>query len=294
MDAVIKANVLCNEYGLDTISAGSVVGFAMECYEKGLLTKEQLGGIDLKWGNQEGMLKLIEMIASREGIGDVLAEGTKKAGEKIGKGAEKFAIHAKGLELSAYEPRAIQGMGLSFATNNAGGHHTKCWTPGPELWATTLVDKPLDRFSTEKKPWLVRKIQDSAAVVDSLVLCTFVSPASSGATSVDDYAHWMYAVAGMKMTPEEMWRAGERIINLERVLNVRETPNGRADTLPARLLNEPLPTGPAKGQVVKLNEMLPLYYKERGWVKGLPTQDKLRELGLAFASRDLERLEKQV
>ena len=290
LDSIIKANMLCNKYGLDTISAGNAIGFAIECHEKGILSEEDCDGLKLHWGNHQAIVALVEKIALREGIGKLLGEGVKKAADSIGKGAEKLAMHVRGLEIPAYEPRAVQGMALSLATTNCGAQHTKAYTPGVEIWANTLVEKPMDPLSPDGKAWIVKKIQESAAVVDSLIVCTFISPQSSGETKMEDFAEWMQAVVGFKMTTEDLWRTGERIYNLERALEIREGLEGADDALPERFLKEPLPSGPAKGHTAKLNEMLPEYYKERGWANGVPTKQKLQELGLDYVADDLKEL----
>jgi len=270
IEAIAHANMLCDDLGLDTISTGNVIGFAMECYRKGLL--KDTDGLHLEFGDENALLAMIEKIARREGIGELFSGGVRKAAQAIGQGTEKFAIHVKGLELPGVDPRGAWGMALAYATSDRGGCHQRCWTPSAELAGT------LKRFSTEGVAQFVKDTQDERAACFSLVLCDFAP------FSVEDFVELLNLATGFDLTEAEYLAAGERIWNLTRMFNVREGIRRRDDTLPTRLMEEPLPEGGAKGQVVTreaLDNMLDEYYKVRGWnEEGIPGEDKLRELSL--------------
>lgn len=270
IEAVAHANMLCDDLGLDTISTGGVIGFAMECYRKGIL--QDTDGLHLEFGDENALLAMIEKIARREGIGELFSGGVRKAAQAIGQGTEKFAIHVKRLELPGVDPRGAWGMALAYATSDRGGCHQRCWTPSAELAGA------LKRFSTEGIAQFVKDTQDERAACFSLVLCDFAP------FSVEDFVELLNLATGFDLTEAEYLAAGERIWNLTRMFNVREGMRRRDDTLPARLMEEPLPEGGAKGQVVTreaLDSMLDEYRKLRGWnEEGIPGEDKLRELGL--------------
>jgi aldehyde:ferredoxin oxidoreductase len=268
--AIVHGNRLCDDLGLDTITTGNVIGFAMECYQKGLL--RHTDGLNLEFGNQEAQLAMIEKIAHREGVGELFSSGVQEAAQTIRRGADEFAIHVKGLELPGVDPRGAFGMALAYATADRGGCHQRCWTPTAELSGV------LERFSTEGVAQFVKDTQDERAVCFSLVLCDF------GPFSVKDFTQLLNLATGFDLKEAEYLAIGERIWNLTRMFNVREGITRRDDTLPARFLEEPLPEGDAKGQVVTreaLDRMLGEYYQLRGWDEnGLPGEHKLRELGL--------------
>jgi len=277
-EAITKASLLCDEYGIDTISAGVVIGFAMECYEKGIISKEDTNGIELFFGNCDAQIEMIRKIALREGIGNLLAEGVKRVSEKLGKGTQDFAIHVKGMELPGYEPRGTLGMALAFATSDRGGCHLRCWPIGEELFGK------LDRFSTKDKATTVFRQENMQAMRFTLGTCEYYT---------QSFHKLLSAATGWDITMEQMLRTGERIYNLTRAFNTREHLNRKDDTLPRRLMEEPMPSGPSKGHYVKpedLNKMLDEYYAIRGWGNnGIPTRAKLHELGLSDVARDLER-----
>ena len=278
--AIMKANYLCNELGLDTISMGHVIGTLMELVEMGKIPKEKLRGLRVEWGSAEAIVELTWRTAYRSGIGDDLAEGAKRLAEKYG--APEIAMVVRGQELPAYDPRGAQGHGLGYATSNRGGCHLRAYMIAPEILG---VPKLVDRFSTEGKPELVKHFQDVFAVVDSLVLCKF----TTFALWTEDYAEMLSAVTGWDITSKELEIVGERIWNAERAFNILSFGDGRAyDTLPKRLLEEPMPEGPAKGHTVKLTEMLNKYYEIRGWRDGRPTRTKLEELDLKWIADILE------
>ena len=280
LEAIAKANFLCNELGLDTISMGHVIGTLMELVELGKVPKEKLRGLRVKWGSIEAIVELTWRTAFRSGIGNDLAEGAKRLAEKYG--APEVAIVVRGQELPAYDPRGAQGHGLGYATSNRGGCHLRAYLIAPEvLGAPELVD----RFTTKNKAKLLKDFQDGFAIVDSLILCKFVT----FAFFVDDFAALLSGATGWNYTTEDLMKIGEMIWNAERVFNILSFGDGRAyDTLPKRLLEEPMPEGPAKGYVVKLEEMLEEYYKLRGWKDGRPTRETLEKLGLKWLADRLE------
>ncbi len=275
LEAVVAANKLCDQFGLDTISTGNIIGFAMECFEKGLITKDDTGGLELKFGNHEVFLEIIRRIAYRQGIGNLLAEGVKQTSQKIGKGSEKFAMHVKGLELPAYDPRGAWGMGLAYATSNRGGCHLKAWTISAEAISGTL-----ERFSIEGKAKFVKNDQDTRTAIACTGLCLFASKA----VPLNVLANLIKAVTGMQITQANLLQIGERVYNLERAYNVLAGASRKDDILPKRVFEDPIPKGPTKGKFIKLedfNEMLNQYYRIRGWDNnGVPTKEKLSELGL--------------
>jgi aldehyde:ferredoxin oxidoreductase len=273
LNAIAAANLLCDEFGIDTISAGVTIGFAMECYEKGLLTKQDAEGLELTWGNAEAVIELVKKIGKREGLGEILADGVRVAAGKIGKGSEKYAMHVKGLELPGYDPRGLQGSGLGFATSNRGGCHSSHYVMSLEL------SGKVDRFETKNKGKLTKELQDLMAIFDSLILCKFIRYGFP--LTFEAYLPVVQVVTGMKMDANALSQIGERIFNIERMFNVREGIGRKDDTLPSRLLNEPVQEGPSKGHIVRLNDMLGDYYTVRGWDEnGIPSAWKLAELGL--------------
>mgnify|MGYP000321250388 CR=1 FL=1 len=280
LDAIIEAIYQCDYYGMDGISAGGIVGFAMDCYEHGILTKDDTDGLDLRFGNAEAMVEMVKRIGSRKGwLGDILAEGTMRAAERIGKGAVKYANHIKGLELPGYDIRGLKTAALGFAVSFRGACHLRAGAYSPD------VKGKVDRFKIEKgRGKIVMDGEDLYNVIDSLILCKF----SRGVfyEGIDEMAKYYTLVTGIPMTPEELRRAGERINNLARVINIREGMGTREyDQLPPKIMSVPIPDGIAKGAVVNQKEFdigLDDYYEARGWTKeGIPTVEKLKELDLA-------------
>ncbi|MCR8433344.1 MAG: aldehyde ferredoxin oxidoreductase family protein [Crenarchaeota archaeon] len=279
--AISKANYLCNELGLDTISMGHTIGTLMELVEKGKVPKEKLRGLRVTWGSPEALVELTWRTAYRSGIGDDLAEGALRLAQKYG--APELAMVVRGQELPAYDPRGAQGHGLAYATSNRGGCHLRAYLIAPEVLG---VPELVDRFKTEGKGPLVKHFQDVFATIDSLVVCVF----TCFALWSEDYAALLSAVTGWNYTAADIEKIGERIYNAERVFNILAFGDGRQyDTLPKRLLEEPMPEGPAKGHVTRLGEMLDEYYKARGWIDGRPTKAKLTELGLDWLITPLEK-----
>jgi aldehyde:ferredoxin oxidoreductase len=272
LDAVVKANHFCNEFGIDTISMGGTIACAMELVEKGKIPEESLLGLNLKFGDAGAMVESVWRTAYKAGFGADLALGSRKLAEKYQ--APEYSINVKGMELPAYDPRAIQGIGLEYATSNRGGDHVYGYTIPAEILG---IPKKLDPYSTEGKPEWTIFMQDMVSAINSTVICLF----TSFALGLPQYAGMLQAITGMELDPEKLLRIGERITNLERLMNNRYGFNRVQDVLPKRLTTEPTPAGPSKGQVSHVPDMIDKYYELRGWVDGVPTEEKLRELGIA-------------
>ena len=271
LDALIKANWLCNDLGMDSISFGATVAAAMELYEKKAVSLEQTE-IPLNFGSAEALLIMAERIAYRTGFGTELAEGSKRMTAKFGR--PEFFMGVRGQEFAAYEARAIQGMGLGYATSNRGACHLKAYTVAAEILG---LPRQMDPNETEGKAELAKIFQDATSTVDATGLCQFLT----FGVGLEEMLPQLAAATGVDYKLEELMTIGERIWNLERRWNERSGMTGAEDTLPKRILEEPLPSGPAKGKVNRLGEMLPEYYELRGWDKdGKITPEKLKELGL--------------
>jgi len=276
-DAIIKGVSLCNQYGMDAISAGVIVAFAMDCHEQGILSHEELG-VDAHFGSVDALLTLLEKMGKREGIGDILADGVRIAAQKIGKGADKLAQHIKGLEVTGYDLRCLKTAALGFAVSFRGADHNR-----HGAYALDVKGK-VDRLKAEKgRGRLVRDMEDVYALIDSFIVCKF----SRGTyyKELSDMAKLYSLVTGYDMTPEEVKKAGERINTIARVINVREGLSRKDDTLPWKVMNQPISDdGPVKGAVVTQDELdllLDDYYQARGWTPdGVPTAEKLKELGM--------------
>jgi aldehyde:ferredoxin oxidoreductase len=291
---VQMADFLCNKLGLDTISTGNLIGFAMECYEKGLITDKETDGLQLTFGNAVAMVEMVKRIGARQGwLGDALAEGWNEAAKRIGKGADYFTMQVKNLGLPAYDPRSMWGMALNYATNPRGGCHLRAYMTAVES-ATVKHANGVDVFLKpgvveDKAKWVIA-FQDQYAALDSLILCKF----TSFAIGPNEYAEMLAAVTGIEWTSESFVKAGERIFNLERCFNMREGARRKDDTLPTRFLKEPLQVAPPdrKGLVVPLDQLLDDFYERRKWDKktGIPTQAKLKELGLSSVAADMAKL----
>lgn len=292
IDAIIAADRLSDELGLDTISAGVTIGFAMECYEKGILSKEDTGGLELNFGNHEAMVSLLRLMAFRDGIGALLADGARVAAEKIGKGSEKYAMHVKGLELPAYDVRGAKAHGLNFATSYTGADHNRGYA-FQEIFGIP-IPYAVDRFVAEGKGKLTKWNQDvRSATCDAPTMCAFLLDMAVPAIATQNTADLMEAVTGLSFTAEDIQKVGERMNNLARAFNVREGFTRADDTLPERLMTEPLKAGAAKGHFVSkedLKVMLDEYYTARGWDNaGVPSKEKLNELGLGYVAGKLGR-----
>jgi len=299
LDSILAANRLCDELGMDTISAGRAISFALELWEEEILNLDDTGGLVLRWGDAEMVLRLLEMIAYRRGFGDLLAEGTRRAAQVIGRGAERYAMHVKGMEIPAQDGRAQKSMGLAHVTSSRGADHLKAFPTidetgypeeGRRRYGEQYLPEIVDPLATKYKPMLVKDGEDFGAVVDSVGVC------KSGGTFVFAELYWpdiaaaLEAATGMEMPTERLKRIGERIYNLQRCYNALHGITRADDRLPRRFTDEPSPSGNARGQVIDLEPMLDEYYRLRGWdpATGWPTAEKLRELGLKEARRRLE------
>lgn len=277
IEAISKANALTSEYGIDTISTGSVVAFAMECFERGIIGTKETGGIDLRFGNADALIDIIHLIAQRKGIGQLLAEGTKRFSEHLGPETEPFAMHVKGLDLPGYEVRSLWALALGYATSDRGACHMRASTADDEI-----AGKWGDRLSPETyadgKGLVIKQRQDEMAWKNSICICKFIALTSQHIVNV------LSALTGWDFTVEELEMVGERVYNLTRCFNVREGFTRRDDTLPARCFNEPLPDGPPKGLKLEhqqFEKMLDGYYDVRGWDRnGVPKKNTLERLSL--------------
>lgn len=283
LGTIVKAGIICDQLGIDTISAGNIVAFAMECYEKGILTKKETEGLELKWGNPEAIVKLVEKMGMKEGIGKTISEGVRSASKKLGKGSEEFAMHVKGLETPMHEPKGYKGLGLGYATSNRGACHLRPSSQLVELMAQARPELGFNKvagpYEVEGKGPVIKGLQDFKTMVDSLVSCSFIYDLY--AYLPDELAKMLTALTGYDFTVGELVKIGERAFNLIRLFNVREGISEKDDTLPKRFTEEKNTKGPTVGQVVELEPMLNEYYTARGWdEKGIPTKKKLAELGL--------------
>ncbi len=273
LDAITKSNSLCNELGLDPISLGATVACAMDLYEAGILKPQDADGMNLSFGNPDALVELTRKIGMREGIGDRLALGSYRFASSLGH--PEFAMTVKKQELPAYDPRGVQGIGLEYATCNRGGCHVKGYTIAVEVLG---CGAKLDPHETKDKPQWTKLFQDLTAAIDASGGCIFGTFGMGG----DNYAELLSALTGVPYSTDEYLQAGERIWNLERLFNLKAGLTAADDTLPERLLKSPVKSGPAKGEVSHVPEMLPEYYRLRGWTeKGVPTKDCLQKLQLA-------------
>ena len=268
-EAISKANFLCNELGLDPISLAGTLACATEMMEKGFIPWEKA---DLRWGDADMLVEMTIKTAYREGFGDELAEGSYRLAEKYGH--PEFSMSVKKQELPAYDPRGQQGIGLNYATSNRGGCHVRGYMTSPEVLG---IPEKVDPDSTEGKAALLKIFQDLTALVDSAGICLF----TTFGQGLPEIAEQLRQATGLDLSDEEFLLAGERIWNLERSFNLQAGISSKDDTLPPRLLREPMKGGPHQGNVVRLELMLPEYYTLRGWDQaGVPTPEKLQELSL--------------
>ena len=298
-----KASTLCDDYGVDLFDMAGTIAYGMECFERGILTLADTGGLKLEWGNAEVIFDLIRMTTYREGIGDVFARGLKEASQIVGRGSEKYAMQAKGQSFTIREPRASKGWGLAYAVSSRGACHVRAhlpetypdaaWDPAIKGILKKYKD-PTNPYLEEGKPELVAWHENLSAFKNSMEICLFSIYPWMGFSQPGMLAHLYNSVTGLKVSEDEILRIGERIINIERAFNVREGLTRKDDSLPPRQLEEPLPDGPAKGQVIRLEEMLDQYYEFRRWdrVTGFPTRGILMELGLRDVAEDLENMGK--
>jgi aldehyde:ferredoxin oxidoreductase len=280
-------NYLCDDLGMDTIAAGGTIGFAMECVEKGILQKEQLDGIDLRFGNVEAIQAILEKIANQEGIGKWMAEGSRPLAKKLGQKSERYAMQVKGLEFSAYECRGAPAMLLSFMTSDIGAQHTRSWA--------IVQDMEMGRDNVEGRAKLVKELQTLRPLMEMFGVCRF--PWLEVKLDFGEYVKAFNAVTGFGYSKEELFRISEKVWNLTRAFWAREVKDfGRKYDLPPERVYDPLPSGPAKGMHLteeKVNRMLNEYYDLRGWDQnGIPREEKLKELGLEGVAQELKRMGK--
>lgn len=275
LNAVNRANMLCNEYGLDTISAGATIAAAMELYQKGYVKDSDIAadGVSLNWGDANAVVEWTKKMALREGFGDKLADGSYRLCESYG--VPELSMSVKKQELPAYDPRGIQGHGLTYAANNRGGCHIKGYMINPEILG---YPEKLDRFALEGKAAYAKVFHDLTAVIDSLGLCVF----TTFGLGAQDYVDLYNAVVGGELHDvNSIMEAGDRIWTLEKMFNLAAGIDSKQDTLPKRLLEDEISEGPSKGHVHRLDVLLPEYYSVRGWDEnGVPTEATLQKLGL--------------
>ncbi|MBW2610198.1 MAG: aldehyde ferredoxin oxidoreductase family protein [Deltaproteobacteria bacterium] len=295
----MEACKYADEHTVDAIQLGGSMSFAFECYEKGILTENDTDGLRLEWGNKEAVWKLMENIVNKRGLGEILAEGSRKASEIIGKGSEEFALHTKGLDHVEADPRGLMAWGLAYAVSSRGADHLRA-LPAFEMSITPERAKELfgteeagDRFATKGKGKMVKWYEELRAFEDSMETCKFIC--RTELNSPGPLAEILNAVTGLGISENDVMLIGERIVNVERAFNVREGIRRKDDSLPRRFLEEPLPFGPAAGHVHKLEPMLDDYYKLRGWDKktGIPLDKKFEELGLQEMIPDLQSIRKK-
>ena len=272
INAIAKINYFCDEMGIDTLSFGSAIACAMELTEKKIISKKETG-TNLHFGNAEAVLELVEKVANRQGFGDLLAEGGYQLAAKYNH--PEYFIGVKKQGSPAFDPRGIQGLGLEYATSNSGVSHALGYLVTHKILG---IRGEIDPLTTEGKAPLVRLFQDGSAVFDSVGLCRLLLLG----IWIDEIIPMLETATGVSHSEEDLLTIGERTWNLERLFNIKAGFSGADDTLPQRMLKEPMPEGPAKGQVCKLDEMLSEYYNIRGWTpQGMPTEAKLKSLGLA-------------
>lgn len=296
LNVALKANDMCNRLGLDALTTGECISWAMELYEKGLLKRSEADGLDLSWGNGETILALIEKIARREGFGDVLADGSRAAARKLGRGME-LTMQVKGLDIIMADPRGLKGFGLGFAVASRGGDHLRSepfveLSDDPERGLEMFgVPEATLRLSYKGKGKLVSYFEDWCAVIDALEPCKNIME-NMEILPFDRASEVIEAATGLGMSAYEVRRVGERIVNIERAFNVREGLTRKDDTLPKRFREEALPEGPSRGTVFEQEPMLDEYYTERGWdlATGIPTRRTLKGLKLGYVADELARL----
>jgi aldehyde:ferredoxin oxidoreductase len=290
IEATIRADQICDDLGIDTISAGNCIALAYELYERGIIDRKDTDGLELLYGDHRTMVELVRKIGEREGFGDVLAQGVVRAARLIGRGADAYAIHAKGMELPAYEPRGAKSHGFNYATSNIGGSH--CYGYAAQEVFGVPFPRPINRFDEAKNADIVIGNQDGTAAGEVGIVCAF---SRGWGWYPDIFGKLLAAATGVEhfADPTFLRKVGERILNMERAFNVREGFGRKDDKLPDRMLHEPLHTlgAPGEGEMVReMEEFLDRYYELRGWTSdGAPTPGKLAELGLGQITKDLRR-----
>jgi aldehyde:ferredoxin oxidoreductase len=280
------------------MSLGTTLAWAYECYEEGLISEKDTNGLKLSWGNSDPVFELIKQVAYREGFGELISEGVRKAAQIIGRGSEKYALHSKGLEAICSDPRVAQGRGLSYAVSSRGYDHLRAEPfeaalsndEARELFGT---EEALDRFSLGGKGKSIKWFEDLRAIDDSLIVCKW-SLGYFLAVHPKLTIEMLNSVTGLDFDVEGIFKIGERINHVEKAFNIREGLSRKDDTMPKRHLKEPIPEGPSKGHVLNLDPLLDQYYEARGWDvrTGLVPKTKLKELGLDEIAKELESLGK--
>lgn len=272
----IAADKLCDDLGLDTISTGVAIGFAYELYEREIISSRDTEGLELIYGNTKPVMELIKQIAHRRGFGALLADGVRKASRTFSQGAERYAMHVKGLEMPGYDPRCLKAQGLNLITSSCGANHNTGWVQ------QEIFGPPDVRFNINGKGELTKQTQDLQAFWETGIACSF--PLHAGGMDEEIFSKLMQACTGIHDFGDidYLWLVGERIYNLERMFNVREGFSREEDVFPDRFKMEPLPSGPGEGQIFEEKLLLEQYYKARGWdtKTGIPNSEKLRDLGL--------------
>ncbi|MHA1927819.1 MAG: aldehyde ferredoxin oxidoreductase family protein [Candidatus Thorarchaeota archaeon] len=291
----LKANQICNRYGMDIISAGATIGFAIEAFVNGLIDKTTTSGMELKWGDSAQIIRLLEMIGDREGFGDILSKGTRKAAELLGNNTDQYAIHVKGLEVSGQDGRTHRSIGLSHATGSRGADHLRSLVVVDQLgyeevaverWGADKLPEILDPYTEKYKAAAVVETENAYCIRDALIVCWY-SVSHPPIFWMKDFAKMLPLATGEKSLGnlDNLTIIAERQMAMKRLFNAREGISRKDDTLPKRFTHDPMPEGPGKGQVVNLEPMLDDYYRLRGWDKdtGLPTDKTIKRLSLEWA-----------
>ena len=292
----LKANQICNDYGMDIISAGGTIAFAIEAFENGVITEKDTGGLKLEWDDSDVAIKLLEMIAKREGFGDILAEGNRAAAERIGGNAKDYAHHVKGMEFSGQDGRTHRSIGLSHATGARGADHLRSLVTVDQLgyqdvakarWGEDKLPEIVDPYTEKYKAVAVVETENTYCIRDTLIVCWY-SVSWPPIFWMKDFATILPLATGEKhfSSVDNLTKIAERQVTLKRLFNAREGISRKDDRLPKRFTHEPMPEGPGKGQVVNLEPMLDDYYRLRGWDKetGLPTKETIKRLSLEWTS----------
>jgi aldehyde:ferredoxin oxidoreductase len=282
LQAISKANELCNRYGMDTISTGGVIAFAMEAFEKGIITKKDTDGLELVWGSAPALVEMVHKMGKGEGIGKLMTEGSKKMAEALGHNTIEFAIQVKGLEPSAHDPRRFFSQALSYATEARGACHNASWSHPYEMALTMPeigITEPQNPYQIEGKEMLTCKMQDLMSVMDAMILCRFSQVGK--AVNVTNHVDFLNMITDWGMDIPEYMKAGERLTNMKRLFNVRLGASRKDDFLPYRFMTLKRTGEGLSNQLPPMGELLSNYYAYRGWSEeGIPTAEKLKDLGL--------------
>lgn len=282
LEAICRANHLCNRYGLDTMSTGATIAFCMELFEKGILTGEDTDGLDLTWGSAEALVELVEKIALRQGIGRLMGEGSLRMARQLGRNAVEYAVTVKGLEPSAHDPRRFWSQALSYATAARGACHNASWGHAYELALSMEeigVPQPFESYREEGMAAFTATMQNYQSVNDSLVICRFTQVGK--AVTATNLLNWLNMITGRNMDMDAFMQTGERIFNLKRLFNTRLGISRKDDTLPPRFLTLNRKDPELTNQLPPLGRLLGDYYEHRGWSEeGVPLPEKVTELGI--------------